>query len=316
MLKPKPPLFIVPKEKPFPKKIERQEARRHHMTLVSALVGREGVVFFCDTQETLGGYAKKNVDKMAVWEFDDLPFRFAISGATDDATYLDMLERAITANILRVDSYSLPVIEKVIADTLLEFYAKHIWPQSTKAPLMEFLMVFQPLPSGVPDVIHVSGTAVNVPSLTAHHKSIGIGAYLAEYLFAQLLEGGQTQAELTIAAAYVGRQVETNVDGCGPVNRIVLLDNDGQYKELGAGQINDSLRIMEPFPGTIEAAFSAATSISDMNAHDLALEQISGELSDIRESNRAWWDSIQDSIKQIAEYRGKYEPKRKSSPFL
>jgi len=307
--------FIISKET-LSNTAARQEARRHRMTLVSTLIGREGVAFFCDTQETQGGYAKKNVDKMTVWDFDDSPFRFAISGATDDATYLEMLERTITGNVLKLNSFSLDLIERTLADTLAEFYDKHIWPQTAKAPLMEFLLVFQPLPSGMPEVVHVSGTAVNVPSLAVHHKSIGVGAYMADYLFPLLLGGGQTQSELAIAAAVVGKQVEENVDGCGPVERIILLDRDGQYEELGPTEIADSLRIMQPFLGLLETAFTAATSIEDMKGHDLALDEIAGELSDIRESNRAWWKSIESRRRELAQYRSQYEPKKKSSPFL
>ena len=224
--------FIIPKEA-LSKTAARQEAGRHRMTLVSALIGREGVAFFCSTQETQGGYAKKNVDKMTVWDFDDSPFRFAISGATDDATYLEMLERTITGNVLKLNSFSLDLIERTLADTLAEFYGKHIWPQTARAPLMEFLLVFQTAAlRNARGGAHFR-TAVNVPSLAIHHKSIGVGAYIADYLFPLLLGGGQTQAELAIAAAVVGKQVEENVDGCGPVERIILLDRDGRYEENG-----------------------------------------------------------------------------------
>jgi hypothetical protein len=283
------------------------------MTLVSALMGREGVVTFCDTQETIGGYAKKSVDKMTVWDFPDAAFRFAISAASDDASYLEMLERAVSGTLLRMDAYSLGAIESALTETLTEFYSKHIWPQSSKASLIEFLIAIQPLPSGRPEVLHISGTAVSVPSLSCNYKNIGVGGYLADYLFSLILGGGQTQAELAIAAALVGKQVGDNVDGCGPVERIVLFDRDGQYEELGLDEVTESLRILQPFLGLLEASFTAATSIVDMNAHDLALEEIAGELSDIRESNRAWWNSIQDRRKQLAEYRTKYEQERKSS---
>jgi hypothetical protein len=253
---------------------------------------------------------------MTVWDFDDSPFRFAISGATDDATYFEMLERTITGSVLQLDSFSLDLIERTLADTLAEFYSKHIWPQTAKAPLMEFLLVFQPLPSGMPEVVHISGTAVNVPSLGVHHKSIGIGAYMADYLFPLFLGGGQTQAELAIAAALVGKQIGENVDGCGPVERIILLDRDGQYEELGPEEIAESSRIMQPFLGLIETAFTAAISLEDMKAHDAALDEIAGELADIRESNRTWWNSIENRRKELAQYRSQYEPKKKSSPFL
>lgn len=282
------------------------------MTLVSALMGSEGVVFFCDTQETQGGYAKKTIDKMTVWDFDDSPFRFAISGATDDATYLDMLERMLTGNVLRLTTFDLSTIEKTLADTLTDFYAQHIWPQGPKAPLMEFLMVFQPLPSGHPEVFHVAGTAVNVPSLSVSHRSIGIGAYMADYLFSLLAPNARTQKELTIAAAYVGNQVKENVDGCGPIERVVLLGNNGEYAELGPEEIQESLKIMQPIANVFPACFIAASS-NDVTGYDKSMEYIAAELEDIRQSNKKWWNSIQIKIKEIAQHRKKYNPKKKSS---
>jgi hypothetical protein len=178
---------------------------------------------------------------------------------------------------------------------------------------MEFLMVFQPLPSGMPDVFHVSGTAVNVPSQSVHYKSIGIGAYMADYLFSLFLGGGQTQKELTITAIHTGEQVHQNVDGCGPVERIVLLGSDGQYAELGPEEINESLKIMQPMNADVfPACFNACT--DDITEYDRAMEYLAAELIDIRQSNDMWWNLIQKTIKEIA-FRGKYEPKKKSSPF-
>jgi hypothetical protein len=314
---------MIPKPLPFLCRRNRSEeaaraARKrgkHRMTLVSALMGREGVVIFCDTQETVGGYSKKNVDKMTVWSFPDSPFRFAISGATDDATYLDMLERALSGTLLSMDTYSLAKAETSLTKTLTEFYSKHIWPQAARAPLTEFLIVIQPLPSGRPDVIHISGTAVTIPSLSHPFKNIGVGAHLADYLFSLLLGGGQTQVELAIVGAYVGKQVNENVDGCGPVERIVLLGNNGQNEELTSEDIKGFENNLHPIGEVIQAAFIVAASVADPKGHETELEYIAAELQEIRAGNAELWDSIQEKIRQAAEYREQYEPRRKSSPF-
>jgi hypothetical protein len=231
-----------------------------------------------------------------------------------------MLERALSGTLLSMDTYSLAEVETALSNTLTEFYSKHIWPQAAKAPLTEFLIVIQPLPSGRPDVIHISGTAVTIPSLSHHFKNIGVGAYLADYLFSLLLGGGQTQAELAIIGAYVGKQVNENVDGCGPVERIVLLGKNGEYEELTLEDIKGFEDNLHPIGEVIQSAFVVAANITanvtNLESPESELEYISGELQDIRTANTKLWDSIQEKMKRIAEYRGQYEPKRKSSPFF
>ncbi len=116
-----------------------------------------------------------------MWDIEDMPFRMAIAGSTDNATYLDMLERVLTSDLLRLNECSLELIEDQLSNTLTAFYSKHVWPQPN-APIMEFLIAIQPLPSGLPQVFHVSGTAVLLSSVTEHYKCIGVGSHLANYL--------------------------------------------------------------------------------------------------------------------------------------
>lgn len=172
------------------------------MTLVVALAGHEGVAMFADTQETVAGYSKKTIDKLTVFDLGNRPFRFAIAGATTDANYVDMLQGEIAGALSSVDEFDLTKIIAALTDTLTDFYSRHIWPRPSDRPQMEYLITVQPLPSGHPEIIHIAETAINVLGITTHHKSIGIGAYLADYLIGLTLGGGEGLHQLAATAVY------------------------------------------------------------------------------------------------------------------
>src|SRR5207249_4897517 len=103
------------------------------------------------------------IDKMNVWHLQGKPFRLAIAGATNSGTYADQLQNEIAATLLSLNSFNLKMISDALADSLTSFYTKHIWPRPAgDRPQIEYLLVVQPLPSGFPEVFHVSETAVNI----------------------------------------------------------------------------------------------------------------------------------------------------------
>lgn len=309
-MNPKPLPFIVSKKPKFKPEQRQTPKGRHRMTLVTALWGREGVVMFSDTQETVGGYAKKSVDKLTVWDQGDrLPFRFAIAAATDDTTYLEMLERDIAGALLKLDSNWVGRVESALVDVLTAFYAKHIWPQS-KNTHIEFLITIQPLPHGLPDVFHISGTAVSIPSLSEHHKSIGVGAFLADYIVPMILGGGEGLPQLAMAAAYLGKQVHENVDGCGQVDRIVLLGRDGKFREIYSDVIREMEDVSYAMREIIEQAFRGFSEVDDRDEGELERTYISEELQDMRSKYSDLWERMQQQIRAHGEWRLKFgQPK-------
>src|SRR5882762_2960473 len=171
------PLPFILKQKKVPKAHNEQRERKRRqsrMTLVAALSGHQGTIFFADTDEIIGSYSKKTIDKMQVWDFPDRPFRFAIAGATTDGTYADALQSELSGALFRVDAFDLRKITEALSDTLAAFYAKHIWPRvGGDKPQMEYLITIQP-PDGYTEVFHIAETAVNIMGVTTHWKSIGV----------------------------------------------------------------------------------------------------------------------------------------------
>lgn len=210
------------------------------MTLVAALSGCDGTILFADTEEVVGSYSTRNVEKSAVMEFKG--FRVGIAGATTDATYADTLQSEILEALSKLTSFDEAAIRATLASTLTDFYSRHVWPRIADKPQMEYLLAVQPLPHGLPRVIHISETAANIVP-DEGYKTIGVGRYLADYIFKQIFPAPipfnrrESISFLCSAGLYVAKEVRENVDGVGPVQRVSVFASDGKFDELYFGEI-------------------------------------------------------------------------------
>lgn len=272
------------------------------MTLVAALSGHQGTIFFADTDEIVAGYSKKTVDKMEVWDFADRPFRFAIAGATTDGTYADALQNELSDALFRVDAFDLRRIVQTLSDTLAAFYAKHIWPRvGGEKPLMQYLITVQPSTGGYTEVLHISETAVNVMGVTTHWKSIGVGSYLADYLFNRILGGGEGIAQLCAAAVYAAKEVRENIDGVGSLDRMPVFFTDGTYDELYPADISAIEENLGPLNETLGYVFADAMDLSEITEkiRQDGLGPSNGQiLAEMREKQASWYQKWQDGRKQ------------------
>jgi len=276
------------------------------MTLVAALTGLEGAAMFADTQETIYGYSKKTVDKLCVFDLPNRPFRFAIAGATTDANYVDMLQAELV-DVLNVQTgYDARQITKALTEKLLEFYPKHVWQRPESRPQMEYLITLQPLPHGEPKIIHIAETAANV--ITGWHKSIGIGCYLADYLFNSVLGGGEPLTQLANASVYVAQETSDNVDGVGPIDRVVLFGDDGSYDELRRSEI-ESLEVnLKQMHEITSTSFAAITCCQNKDDHDMWQDHLSNTLRELYEENTKIFDKWvrgRDNRKRYLQFRAK-----------
>jgi hypothetical protein len=271
------------------------------MTLVAALSGREGLVMFADTQETVSGYSKKTIDKMEVWDFQSRPFRFAIAGACTDATYVDALLYELSNTLMCLDICDLRGdIVPALAKTLTNFYSQHIWPRPGERPQIEYLIGIQPLPAGYPEVLHISETAVNVVGTTTHTKSIGVGCYLADYIVDHILGGGEAIPDLCAAAVYVAKEVEHNIDGVGEIDRAVILDRWGGYDELTPSDIE---QIGSNIGGFNEAMNYLFLLSSDVSRDEAELPSSIIEIAkSIRTQQLEWYKEFETRVQQRASF--------------
>lgn len=287
------------------------------MTLVAAVSGHEGIVLFADTDEIVHGYSKRMIDKLAVWDAADRPFRFAIAGACTDGTYADALQTELEGALFSVGIFDPKKITSALSDSLASFYGKHVWPRvSVDKPQMEYLVAIQPLPRGFPEVVHISETAVNVMGVTAHWKSIGVGSYLADFLFNLMLGGGEPVAQLAAAAVYAAKEVRTNIDGVGEVKRIVVFGSDGTYDELASEDIRTIETNLATLNGAIGELFSIATGVA--RTPDTESESVLIEILDeINHKQNRWhveWMQREKQRKYMLEVYAKRLAMKNQSP--
>lgn len=233
------PFVIKPKLK-FPYKGQRAK-REIAMTLVAALSGCDGTILFADTEEVIGSYSTRMIDKLVVWDCN--AFRLGIAGTSTDGRYADMLQSEILGALSRLPVFDMGAVKTVLSETLTEFYAKHIWPRTGEKPQMEYLLVIQPLPTGLPEVLQIAETAANtVPD--EGYKTIGVGQYLADYVFKQIFQApipvsrGESISFLCAAGVYAAKEVRENIDGVGPVERVAVFTCNGEYDELNPVDIS------------------------------------------------------------------------------
>lgn len=255
----KPLPFLLPKGTKFPrKKLSEQIAQRgevKRMTIVAGFSGAGGAILCADTQETVSGYAKREVEKIHVWKASNdagLGYNYGVAVAADSGPYADSLTQELRLAIREVRDYDLSAIDKAIEQCLTKFHSTHIWPRASqdRAPQLESLVVIQNIRGGHAEFFHTSETAVNYVDQT--QCCIGIGGYLADYIVRKTLTPGASMGHMLAVAAYMLLEVRENVDGCGK-GTIWWFDRQGNcdlfydpshrqtFLEDQAGEINVAL---------------------------------------------------------------------------
>lgn len=276
------------------------------MTLVAALSGSNVTILFADTEETVGGYSTRAVDKLEV--LDCPGFRVGIAGATSNASYADMLQAEILRSLYALADFNLALIRERLIQTLTDVYSKHIWPRGGDGPQIEYLLAVQPLPSGRPEIIQINETAANVvPSGTT--RTIGIGSYLADYLFKRIFPApipvsrGESLSFLCAAGMYVADEVRNSISGVGPVDRVAIFGCNGDYDELCPVDIQEIQANFGSLEEYFEYFFIDAMDV-DKNYSILEDDHL---MKDIRERHKEWyrqWNRRRGDRELLGYFRG------------
>src|SRR5579863_2260086 len=114
------------------------------MTLVAAFSGAGGLAMFSDSQETVGGYAKKRVSKIEirpVRDGEERTFTFAIAGS-GNAVHIDRLRFELEGELDKLKGdCGLQAIHDVLDSTTLRYFQERIWVRNTDRPDLEMLVI-------------------------------------------------------------------------------------------------------------------------------------------------------------------------------
>jgi 20S proteasome alpha/beta subunit len=269
------PWQLKPFTEPWPRR------RNRPVTLIAGFTGRGGSVLCSDLLEVTGGYAKKPVDKILTPEGDNArDFEYAI-GCSGTGPYMDMLQSDLARTLEKEAKDRDPascdlrdaLVQKLV-ETLTKFYSTHIWPRGNAGCVeMHFLILVHPRPYGEPFFIKVVDTAVSI--IQESYACIGIGAYLADYIFENMHSGtGEKEYQFALAS-FVLSEVNENVDGCGKGYSIYHFDESGTLDCRVSDYHPEDFSRMKNF---FNYAFQTMTDFSEFqNRHGFSSQRI-GEL--------------------------------------
>lgn len=280
------------------------------MTAIIGIHGYPGVVLCADSEETISGYAKRQVDKIEQWNHK--PFRFSI-GAAGCGHYADMLASSISTALFKIDTFDLLEIRAAIESELLIFHEKHIWPrvnqESATGASVELIIIVQPLPSGRVEIIHTTETAVLLLDNRCY-VSIGIGSHLADYILERVFTPSSGEAHLLTAAHYVLKEVINNIAGCGKEPTIALYRNDGTADWLFFEELEQLGVALGKWAEFHKEAFSAVTDTGPTERCFINIDRVIGDLPKVRE---LFSDAAESRVERERQYQEFVRSQKKSS---
>lgn len=168
-----------------------------------------------------------------------------------------------------------------------EFFEKYIWVRpANDRPELEMLLVFQP-PGSCPLHFHIADGIMTM--VAGQFKSIGIGSYLADYLFGKLKDFGQHEGEMVAVAAYILKEVRANIDGCGLEGAIWILRPDGTRELFEREEIEELDGFIDMFDEIVGIAFGAAF---DTTTQRSSPNHIAALANDLNKEYAAWLSSV------------------------
>jgi hypothetical protein len=270
------------------------------VTAIIGLRGFPGVVLCADSEETISGYSKKQVDKIEQWVHE--PFRFSI-GAAGCGHYADMLAASIAEELLKVDTFDLARIHGAIQSELLAFHETHIWPRVNQESAVEssvqLIIVVQPLPSGQVEIIETKETAV-LPLTKRCYVSIGVGSHLADYILERVFTPSSGEAHILAAAHYVLREVTDNIAGCGKEPNIALYRNDGTTDWLFFEEVEQLEDALDSWADIHKKTFSAVTDTGPTERCFMNIDQVIEDLPKVR---ALFSDATESRVERERRYR-------------
>jgi 20S proteasome alpha/beta subunit len=246
----------------------RRLPKENLMTIAAGFICTDGIVLCADTQEVIYSYAKVNTEKMR--QLETPAYNVVFTGAGDTGlleTTIQLMEQALLDKKPSHDRE----IEKVLRDSLLETFSRHVAPYANfpqeDRPTADILIGIQyPTSTSLYRAYGTSFLQVTEP------QCIGSGVVLGKSLIAQLFDSSMTIGRGWLIALYVLNQAKTWVDGCGGNTDILLLSahNKG-ITRIPTTEVEDLESHFKQFDAFVRPLFMA---VADRNVPHEKYEQL------------------------------------------
>ena len=269
------------------------------MTVIIGMNGFPGVVLAADSEETISGYSKRQVDKVAQWKNDCI--RFAIGGA-GAGHYADMLADKIAAALMPFNhpEPNAETIEGILERVLVEFHQTHIWPrassQSAEDAAVQLIIVIQPLVGGYAEhgfiwVWRTCDSAVTEIGDRHYrsHASIGIGSHLAEYLLDHLFAPSGGEAHMVLTAGYVMRETGKSIAQVGKDPYITIFRTDGTVEYFYESELRMFDAFFEKYDRFVNWASHYLSDAGPTRRSDFTDERMADYMIEVKQEAEERW---------------------------
>jgi 20S proteasome alpha/beta subunit len=212
MISPPKPLNVSPLPNPG------RLSKRKRVTVAAGYVCDEGVILCADTQETIPGFTKTDVQKLL--SFDVPPLRLVFAGSGNNATQIDDVIYEIALKF-QSTSPSDPVASRAaLRDSVNQSFPRQFYPR--ERPEVDILLAIQSVDAA--DLYRI--TDCNIAPVQTH-VCVGSGVILGSQLFDRHYRKEYPLYEAAIVSIYVLYHVKKWVDGCGGQTDIALIPKTG-----------------------------------------------------------------------------------------
>lgn len=218
-------------------KFARRRERRYVTIGVGVMLGAAAILC-ADSQEVVSDYAKTTTQKIRTLHCPQ--WRVGVLGAGDSAC-IDLFQEEIWRKF-PLSRFDYGEMVRIIRETVREIHEQHVWPRqgSSNPPSFQMLIALQGLNPGSRGLLY-SQDSVVLP--VDGYKSIGIGAYLSDYLHERLYPNQSVYQTPTDEAARIEvsilDEVKSAIHGCDGETLVAIFHGDGTFRWLLGQEVEE-----------------------------------------------------------------------------
>jgi hypothetical protein len=208
------------------------------MTIAIGFMLGNAAVICADSQEVVSDYAKTTTQKIHTLHSPQ-KWRVGLVGA-GDAACIELCNEEITRKIGSLQAFDYPAMLGIARETIREIHEQHIWPrQAADRPTFQMLIALQGINPGA-RALFFSQDSIVLP--VDDYKSIGIGAYLADYLLDRIYptpgwDYGSSAEETAMNAVFTLQQVKSAIHGCDGETLVAIFRGDGTFRWIIGSEV-------------------------------------------------------------------------------
>jgi hypothetical protein len=199
----------------------------------------DSAIICADSQEVVSDYAKATTQKIRTLHSPG-QWRIGLSGAGDSAC-IDLCQEELWRK-LPPTRFDYTEMVGIIKETVREVHEQHVWPRQSSgtAPNFQVLIALQGLnpPSRA---LFYSQDSIVLP--VDKFKSIGVGAYLSDYLHERIYPHNTVYQARTDAVARVEvailDEVKSAILGCDGETLVAIFHGDGTFRYMLGNEVHE-----------------------------------------------------------------------------